>query len=66
MRGNAPVQFEKGATEKGFLYLAGALLHSKVTQLVLFEVPVQEKAAGAETTSSFLRLVVAPRETEQE
>jgi putative transposase len=39
---------------------------SKVTQLVLFELPVQEKAAGAETTSSFLRLVIAPRETEQE
>jgi transposase len=39
---------------------------SKVTQLVLFEVPVQEKASGVETTSSFLRLVVEPRETEQE
>ncbi len=35
---------------------------TKVTQLVLFEVPLQEKAAGAETTSPFLRLVVAPRE----
>jgi hypothetical protein len=34
--------------------------------LVLFEVPVQEKASGVETTSSFLRLVVEPRETEQE
>jgi hypothetical protein len=33
---------------------------SKITQLVLFEVPAQEKAAGAETTSPFLRLVVSP------
>lgn len=39
---------------------------SKVTQLVLFEVPAQEKAAGAETASPFLRLVVAPRDAEQE
>jgi putative transposase len=39
---------------------------SKVTQLVLFEVPVQEKAARAETVSPFLRLMVAPREREQE
>ncbi len=38
---------------------------SKVTQLVLFEVPVQEKAAGAETVALFLRLVVAPRDAEQ-
>ena len=35
---------------------------SKVTQLVLFEVPVQEKAAGAETASPSLRLVVAPKD----
>jgi hypothetical protein len=34
---------------------------SKITQLVLFEVPLQEKAAGAETASPPLRLVVAPR-----
>jgi len=33
---------------------------SKATQLILFEVPIQEKAAGAETASPFLRLVVAP------
>jgi hypothetical protein len=33
---------------------------SKVTQLVLFKVPAQEKAAGAETASPFLRLVVRP------
>lgn len=32
-------------------------LSSKVTQLTLFEVPVQEKAAGAETASPSLRLV---------
>jgi putative transposase len=32
---------------------------SKITQLVLFEMPVQEKAAGAETTSPFLHLVVS-------
>jgi hypothetical protein len=38
---------------------------SKVIQLVLFEVPLQEKAAGAETASPFLRLVVAPRDDEQ-
>jgi hypothetical protein len=37
---------------------------AKVTQLVLFEVPLQAKVAGAETTSPFLRLVVAPRESE--
>jgi len=37
-----------------------------MTQLVLFEMPVQEKAAGAETALPFLHLVVAPRETEQE
>ncbi len=39
---------------------------SKATQLILFEVPLQEKAAEAETASPFLRLVVAPRDTEQE
>lgn len=35
---------------------------SNVTQLVLFEVPAQEKAAGAETASPFLRLVRVPPE----
>ena len=35
-------------------------LSSKVTQLALFEIPVQEKAAGAEAASPFLRLVIAP------
>jgi hypothetical protein len=35
---------------------------SKVTQLTLFEVDVQEKVAGAETVSPFLRLVVLPPE----
>jgi hypothetical protein len=34
---------------------------TKITQLVLFEVPIQEKAAGSETASSFLRLVVSPK-----
>lgn len=31
----------------------------KVTQLVLFELPVQEKAAGAETLSPLIRLGVS-------
>jgi hypothetical protein len=39
---------------------------SNVTQLVLFKMPLQEKAAGAETASPSLRLVVAPRNAEQE
>lgn len=39
---------------------------SKITQLVLFEVPAQEKAAGAETTSPFLRLVVSPKSPEDQ
>ena len=39
---------------------------AKVTQLVLFEVPVQEKAAGAETTSPFLRLVVSPQSEDED
>jgi hypothetical protein len=39
---------------------------SNVTQLVLFEMPAQEKAAGAETASPFLRLVRAPQEHERE
>jgi len=39
---------------------------SKVTQLVLFEVPVQEKAAGAETASPFLRLVVSPQSEDED
>jgi len=34
---------------------------SKVTQLALFEMPAQEKAAGAETSSPFMRLVVSPQ-----
>ena len=33
---------------------------------VLFEVAIQEKAAGAETVSPFLRLVGAQRDAEQE
>ncbi|HYL41907.1 MAG TPA: hypothetical protein VEU97_00860 [Ktedonobacteraceae bacterium] len=33
---------------------------SKVTQLVLFEVPVQEKAAGTEAAFPLIRLVVPP------
>src|SRR5713226_8331215 len=33
----------------------------KMTQLVLFEVPVQEKAAGAETAQAFLRLISSPK-----
>jgi hypothetical protein len=41
-------------------------LGSKITQLVLFEVPAQEKAAGAETTSPFLRLVVSPESTQDQ
>lgn len=39
---------------------------SQVTQLALFELPLQEKAAGAETASPFLRLLGAPRDSEQE
>ncbi|GAC1301119.1 MAG: hypothetical protein NVSMB27_41450 [Ktedonobacteraceae bacterium] len=39
---------------------------SNVTQLVLFEVPIQEKAAGAETAPPFLRLVKALQEHERE
>ena len=39
---------------------------SNVTQLIMFEVPVQEKAAGAETAPPLLRLVRAPQEHEQE
>jgi hypothetical protein len=38
---------------------------SQVTQLALFEMPVQEKAAGAEPAPPFLRLVGAPRDGEQ-
>jgi len=38
---------------------------SKVTQLVLFEVPAQEKAAGAEAESPFIRLVAPLPEDEQ-
>lgn len=33
----------------------------KMTQLVLFEVPVQEKAAGAETAQPSLRLISSPK-----
>jgi putative transposase len=39
-------------------------LGSKVTQLALFEVPVQEKAAGAEAASPSIRLVVPPQPKE--
>jgi len=39
---------------------------TKVTQLVLFEVPVQEKAAGAETASPLLRLVVSPQSEDED
>ena len=39
---------------------------SKVTQLVLFEVPVQEKAAGAETASPFMHLVVSPQPEDED
>jgi hypothetical protein len=39
---------------------------AKVTQLVLFEVPVQEKAAGAETASPLLRLVVSPQSEDED
>jgi hypothetical protein len=35
---------------------------AKITQLVLFEVPVQGKAAGAETAPPFLRLVAPPED----
>jgi len=38
---------------------------SKVIQLAQFEIPVQEKAAGAEAASPFLRLMVAPPEDGQ-
>ncbi len=37
---------------------------SNVTQLILFEVPVEAKAAGAETAPPLLRLVRAPQEHE--
>jgi len=37
----------------------------KVTQLALFEIPVQEKAAGAEAAPPSIRLVVAPLEDER-
>jgi len=33
----------------------------KMTQLTLFEVPVQEKAAGAETAHPSLRLIISPK-----
>ena len=39
---------------------------TKVTQLVLFEVPVQEEVAGAETASSFLRLMVSPQSEDED
>ena len=37
---------------------------SNVTQLVLFEVPAQQKAAGAETPSPLPRLMRVPQEHE--
>jgi hypothetical protein len=39
---------------------------SNMTQLVLFEVPVEEKAAGAETMSPFIRLVVSPQPEDED
>jgi len=39
---------------------------SNVTQLILFEVPVEAKAAGAETALPLLRLVKAPQEDKRE
>jgi putative transposase len=39
---------------------------AKVTQLVLFEVPGEAKAAGAETAPPLFRLVRAPQERERE
>src|SRR6266702_7314989 len=39
---------------------------TKVTQLVLFEVPVQDEVAGAETASSFLRLMVSPQSEDED
>ncbi len=38
----------------------------KMTQLVLFEVPVQEKAAGAETAQASLRLIPSPKNEAQD
>lgn len=59
--------FDLGPDEWLLYWKAPAYAHrrrrpsgSKVTQLALFEVPVQEKAAGAEMASPFLRLVVSP------
>jgi hypothetical protein len=39
---------------------------SKVTQLALFEVPIQEKAAEAEISSSFLHLVVSSQPKDED
>jgi hypothetical protein len=39
---------------------------SKVIQLALFEVPVQEKAVGAEAASPFIRLVVSPQPEDED
>jgi hypothetical protein len=39
---------------------------SHVTQLILFEVPGEAKAAGAETAPALLRLVKAPQEDKRE
>lgn len=39
---------------------------SGMTQLALFEIPLQEKAAGAETASAPLRLIVSPKNGAQD
>jgi hypothetical protein len=39
---------------------------SRVTQLILFEIPVQEKAAGMEATPPFIRLVVLPQPEDED
>jgi hypothetical protein len=73
MIGNAFSNTRFGPDEWGLYWKAPSyaprqrrLSGSKMTQLVLFEVAIQEKAAGAETVSPFLRLVGAQRDAEQE
>ena len=39
---------------------------SKITQLALFEMPEQQKAAGAEAAHVPLRLILSPKDNEQE
>ena len=39
---------------------------SKITQLALFEIPAQQKAAGAEATTPFIHLVSFSQPTEEE